>query len=182
MMISRSALAVAGCLALVLAGCKNSSDFDEDVAREAIESGAMKLEGEQVTFTDPQIQCGVKAEYWDPPLSLSPDRSTAHLTETGKNFKFYDDIVIHDSSSNVPFVQVRGDFPLQVSSITAIKDGEDKTTKVVEAKVGVKVDDPCFQGPLPLMGVRHGNFSMDSPVIFHLHLDDKGWHVDRLVH
>ncbi len=183
MMISRlAALAASFCLAVVLAGCSSKSDFNEDLAKDAIESGPMKLEGEQVTFTDAQIQCGVQAEYWDPPQAISPEHSSAALTAKGRNLKFNDDVVIHDASSPVPFVQVRGDFPLAVASITAIKNGEDNSTKLVEAKVGVKIDDACFPGPLPLMGVKHGNFSVDSPVVFHLHLDETGWHVDKLVH
>jgi hypothetical protein len=183
MIISQSALAASYCfLAIVLTGCKASSDFNEDVARYAIETVPIKLEGEQVTFTDGQIQCGTQAEYWDPPLTISPDHSSAHLTPKGSGFKFADDVIIQDPSSRVPFVQVRGDFPLAVNSITAMKDGEDKTTKVVEAKVGVKIDDACFQSPLPLMGVKHGQFSADSPVVFHMHFDDAGWHVDRVVH
>jgi len=183
MTISQSALAVSCCfLAIVLTGCKASSDFNEDVARYTIETGPIKLEGEQVTFTDAQIQCGTQAEYWDPPLTISPDHTSAHLTEKGTAFKFADDVIIHDPSSRAPFVQVRGGFPLKVESITAMKDGEDKTTKLVEAKVGVKIDDACFQNPLPLMGVKHGEFNADAPVVFHLHLDESGWHVDRLVH
>lgn len=182
MTISRPALAASWFLAIVLSGCKASSDFNADVAKQAIESGPMKLEGEQVTFTDAQIQCGLQAEYWDPPVTISDDHSHAALTAKGKNFKFNDDVMIRDPGSRVPFVQIRGDLPLQVDSIAAIKDGEDQYTKLVEAKVGVKIDDPCFQNPLPLMGVRHGNFSTDSPVVFHMHFDETGWHVDRVVH
>jgi hypothetical protein len=182
MVISRSAQAVSLCLAIVLVGCKDSSEFNEDVATGAITSSPMKLEGEQVTLTDPQIQCGVQAEYWDAPVTISPDLIKAHLTAKATNLKFNDDVIIHDTSSSVPYVQVRGDFPLQVASVTSIKDGEDKNTKLVQAKVGVKIDDACFQNPLPLMGVRHGNFSADSPVVFHMRLDDQGWHVDKLVH
>src|ERR1700685_4276733 len=183
MIISQSALAASYCcLAIVLAGCKANSDFNEEIARDAIEMAPLKLEGEQVTFTDAQVQCGTQAEYWDPPLTISPDHSSAHLTPKGAAFKFADDVIITDPSSRLPFVQVRGDFPLAVSSIAALKDGEDKTTKLVEAKVGVKIDDACFQNPLPLMGVKHGQFSSDSPVVFHLHLEDAGWRVDRVVH
>lgn len=181
-MIARSALAVSCFLTIALAGCRPSSDFNEDTARGAIESGPIKLEGEQVTLTDQQVQCGQRAEYWDPPAAVSADHTTAHLTAKGSNLKFNDDVVVHDPSSPLPFVQVRGDFPLQVDSIGSVKDGEDKTTRLVEAKVRVKIDDACFQNPLPLMGVKHGNFSADSPVVFHLHFDDTGWHVDKVVH
>jgi hypothetical protein len=180
---SRAALAVALFLTAVLCGCKPSSEFNEDTARGAIEAGKMKLEGEQATLSDSQIQCGVQSELWDTPTSLSPDHTTAHLTSKARALKFNDDVIIKDPSSRVAFVQVRGEFPLQVDSIVTIKDGEDKNAKVVEAKASIKIDDPCFQSPLPLMGVRHGNFSADSPVVFHIHFDENnGWHVDKLVH
>ncbi len=182
MVTSRGALLTAFCVAILLCGCVASSEFNDDVARGAISSGSMKLEGEQVTLTDSQIQCGLKNELWDPPTSTSADHSTAHLTPKARSLKFDDDVVIRDPRSSVAFVQIRGEFPLQVDSIVSVKDGEDKNSKLVEAKVGVKIDDACFQNPLPLMGVRHGNFSADTPPVFHLHFDESGWHVDKLVH
>ena len=182
MVTSRGALVTAFCLAILLCGCKASSEFNDDVARGAIGSSPMKLEGEQVTLTDPQIQCGLKSELWELPTSTSGDRTIAHLTAKARNLKFDDDVFIRDSRSSVAYVQIRGEFPLQVDSIVSVKDGEDKNSKLVEAKVGVKIDDACFQNPLPLMGVRHGNFSADTPPVFHLHFDDSGWHVDKLVH
>jgi hypothetical protein len=180
---SRAALVAALCLAVVLSGCRPSSDFSEDIARGSIEYGKMNLEGEQVTLTDPQIQCGVQTELWDPPTTLSADHTTAHLTSKARDLKFNDDVIIHDPSSRVAYVQVRGEFPLQADSIVSIKDGEDKNSKLVEAKVSIKIDNPCFPNSLPLMGVRHGNFSADSPVVFHMHFDESvGWRVDKLVH
>jgi hypothetical protein len=183
MQTPRAALSVALGLAVLLCGCKPSSEFNEDTAKGAIEAAKMKLEGEQVTLSDSQIQCGVQSELWDPPTSLSPDHTTAHLTSKARDLKFNDDVIIKDPSSRVAYVQVRGEFSLQADSIVAIKDGEDKNAKVVEAKASIKIDNPCFQGALPLMGVRHGNFSADSPVVFHIHFDENnGWHVDKLVH
>ena len=52
----------------------------------------------------------------------------------------------------------------------------------VSCKAGVKIENACFQSPLPLMGVKHGNFSAGSPVVFHLHFDESGWHADKVVH
>ena len=180
---SRAALVAALCLAVVLSGCRPSSDFSEDIARGSIEYGKMNLEGEQVTLTDPQIQCGVQTELWDSPTTLSADHTTAHLTSKARDLKFNDDVIIHDPSSRVAYVQVRGEFPLQADSIVSIKDGEDKNSKLVEAKVSIKIDNPCFPNSLPLMGVRHGNFSADSPLVFHMHFDESvGWRVDKLVH
>ncbi len=180
---SRAALVAALCLAVVLSGCRPSSDFSEDIARGSIEYGKMNLEGEQVTLTDPQIQCGVQTELWDSPTTLSADHTTAHLTSKARDLKFNDDVIIHDPSSRVAYVQVRGEFPLQADSIVSIIDGEDKNSKLVEAKVSIKIDNACFPNSLPLMGVRHGNFSADSPLVFHMHFDESvGWRVDKLVH
>src|SRR5271163_237251 len=173
---SRAALVAALCLAVVLSGCKPSSDFNDDTARGSIEFGTMKLEGEQVTLTDSQIQCGVQSQLWDPPTTLSPDHTTSHLTSKARDLKFNDDVIIRDPGTRVAYVQIRGEFPLQADSITSVKDGEDQNSKLVEAKVSVKIDNPCFQSALPMMGVRHGNFSPDSPVVFHMHFDETiGW-------
>lgn len=105
------------------------------------------------------------------------------MTSKGRDLKFNDEVIIKDPGSRAAYVQVRGKFQLQADSIVAINDGEDKSAKVVEAKASIKIDDPCFQSALPLMGVRHGNFSPDSPVLFHMHFDENsGWQVDKLVH
>jgi len=184
MKISCGVLTVTLCLAIVSICCKPSADyFDEDIARGAIEGRPMNLEGEQVTLNEPLIQCGVQAELWDPPAAPSPDHSTAHLSAKGRELKFNDDVIVRDPGARQPYVQVRGNFQLQIESISAIKDGEDKFARLVEAKVGVKVDNPCFPRPLPLMGVKHGNFSADTPVVFHVRLDESGgWHADKIVH
>jgi hypothetical protein len=180
---SHAALVAVVCLAAVLSACKPSTDFNEDIARGSIEFGKMKLEGEQVTLTDSQIQCGVQSELWDPPTTLSPDHTSSHLTSKARDLKFNDDVIIRDPGSRVAYVQIRGEFPLQTDSIVSMKDGEDSNSKLVEARVSVKIDNPCFQSPLPMMGVRHGNFSPDSPVVFHMHFDENvGWRVDKLVH
>jgi len=174
---------VALSLAIATTGCRPSADFNEDIAKGTIESQPMTLEGEQVTLTGDQLQCGVQNEFWESPTSLSPDHSTAHLTSKARDLKFNDDVIVSDPGATKPYVQVRGSFPLQVDSITAIKPGEDNTTKLVEAKAGVKIDNVCFPQPLPLMGVRHGNFNADAPVVFHFHFDDAtGWHADKIVH
>jgi len=180
---SHAALVAVVCLAAVLSACKPSTDFNEDIARGSIEFGKMKLEGEQVTLTDSQIQCGVQSELWDPPTTLSTDHTSSHLTSKARDLKFNDDVIIRDPGSRVAYVQIRGEFPLQTDSIVSMKDGEDSNSKLVEARVSVKIDNPCFQSPLPMMGVRHGNFSPDSPVVFHMHFDENvGWRVDKLVH
>jgi hypothetical protein len=183
MVTSRGALVAALCLAALAIACKPSSDFSDDIARGAIEARPLTLEGEQVTLSDSQIQCGLQNEYWDPQVIASPDHSTSHLTPKGRELKFNDDLIIHDPSSRVPFIQVRGDFPLSVESVASIKDAEDKNNKLVEARTGIKIDNPCFQNPLPLMGVKHGNFNANTPVTFHVHFDENsGWLADKIIH
>lgn len=179
----RGSLAAVLCLALAAVGCKSSSDFDAGTATAALQSHPMKLEGEQVTLTQKQIDCAVQADLWDPPTELPPDHAIAHLKDKGRDLKFNDDVVIRDPNSKLPYVQVRGDLPLHVQEITAIRDGDQPGTKLVEAKVGVKIDHPCFSAPLPLMGVRHGNFTADAPVVFHFSQGDGGaWQADQIVH
>jgi len=180
--MSLGVLAAALSLAMVSTGCKPSSDFNEDVAKGAIESQPLRVEGEQVTLTGDQLQCGVQNELWESPSSISADHSIARLTSKARDLKFNDDVIVSEPGITRPYVQVRGSFPIQVDSITAIKPGEDSSTKLAEAKAGVKIDHACFQQPLPLMGVRHGNFNADAPVVFHFHFDDSGWHADKIVH
>ena len=68
---------------------------------------------------------------------------------------------MQDSTSHIPYVQVRGDFPLQVDSITSIKDGEDKTTKLAEAKVGVEDRRCVFSKSVAAHGRQaHGGFRL----------------------
>lgn len=183
MVNSRGAFVAALFLAAIAIACKPSSEFSDDIARGAIEARPLTLEGEQVTLTDSQIQCGLQNEYWDPQVIASPDHSSSHLTQKGRELKFNDDLIIHDPSSRVPYIQVRGEFPISVDSVASIKDGEDKNNKLVEARAGIKIENPCFQERLPLMGVKHGNFNADTPVTFHVHFDENGgWLADKIVH
>ena len=178
--ISSLALLAMLSISLVLSGCKASSEFNEDVAKDAIEGRPLTLEGEQVVLSDSQLQCGIQSELWEAPTSS--DQTAAHITAKARDLKFNDDVILHDASIKVPYVQIRGTFPIQVDSISSTKDGEDSVSKLVEAKARVKIDNPCFPQALPLMGVRHGNFNVDTPVVFHLHFDDSGWHADKIVH
>jgi hypothetical protein len=65
------------CLASVACGSKN--EFDEDVARSILETNTVNLDGEQVTITTLQLDCGVQSELWETPAQVSQDRSTARL-------------------------------------------------------------------------------------------------------
>ncbi|PYT17661.1 MAG: hypothetical protein DMG59_06740 [Acidobacteria bacterium] len=174
MMIPRVSLAAAG---LVLLGC---NDFNDGKTRSIIESNPVRLDAEQVTLTQQQVDCGVKADLWDSPVQTN-DRSVARLTDKGRALKFYEDVAVAEPGYRQPFVQVRGDFMLGVLEILNTTDGRDKYTKLVETKVGVKIDHPCFTTPLPIMGLKKGMFSQDANPILRFRLDNS-WQLDRIVH
>src|SRR5215471_13826679 len=139
-LIPRAALVIALALAMALFGCKASSEFNNDIARDAIQSRPLTLEGEQVTLNQPEIDCGVQSDLWDAPASPSPERSSAHLTAKGRALNFNDDVIVREPNTRMPYVSIRGTFPLSVSEMVSTRDGDEKGTKVAEARVGVKID------------------------------------------
>ena len=163
---------------LVTVGC---SDLNPGKTSNMIEASPVKLDAEQVMLTPDQVQCGVQAELWQAPSAPNQGRSVCALLPAGRALKFDDDVVYSESGYHSPYVQIRGTFPLGVQDITNTKDGPEQGTKLVEAKVGVKIDHACFSNPLPIMGLRKGQFSQDySPVIlFRL---DGGWQMEKFVH
>ena len=176
----RASLAAILCLCAALAGCSNPKDFDAEKAKSIIEASPVNLDGEQVSLTSAQLDCGVKAELWESPSQVSQDRSTARLSQSGRAIKFNDDVVI-EPKYRQPYVQIRGAVPLQVD-ITNIRDGETNGTKIVETKAGAKIEHMCFPNPIPIMGVKKGEFQPDVPVSFEFRLDNDGWKMERLVH
>jgi hypothetical protein len=175
----KSTLAVVA-LAILSVGC--SKDFTGERVKSAVEAQPMTLDGEQVTLTGAQVDCGVEADLWDKPSQASGGRMTARLSQKGRDLKFNDDVVYQDPNYRQPYVQVRGEVSLQVDEVPAIRDGENGT-KIGETKVGVKIQHACFQNPLPLMGIKKGNFNPDTPVIFQFHQSEDGnWKVDKLLH
>jgi hypothetical protein len=171
--------AVCGCLASVACGSK--TEFDEGVAKSILEANAVNLDGEQVTITPMELDCGVKSELWETPAQVSQDRTTARLTSKGRDLNFGDDPAI-EPNFHQPYAQVRGAFSLEVDGVSGIRDGDANDTKLVEAKAGVKLPHTCFPNPLPMMGVKHGNFREDTPVSFLFRRSDDGWHLEKLVH
>ena len=167
-------------LFLASAGCASKSDFNEAVAKVVLEANAVHLDGEQVTFASKELNCGVQSELWDTPAEVSKDRTTARLTSKGRDLNFGDDLVIEPNRP--PYAQVRGSFSLELGEVSGIRDGETDGTKVVEAKAGVRVQHACFPNPLPLMGVKHGDFREDAPVSFLFRRGDVGWSLEKLVH
>lgn len=167
------------CLASVACGSK--SQFDEGVAKTILESNTVNLDGEQVTITAMQLDCGVQSELWEAPAQVSQDRTTARLTSKGRELNFGDDPAIEPNFHH-PYAQVRGAFSLEVGEVSGIRDGETDGTKLVDAKAGIKLQHACFPNPLPLMGVKHGDFREDTPVSFMFRQSGDGWHLEKLVH
>ncbi len=168
--------AAAVALALAAASCGSNTDFD---AKSILEAAPVRLDGEQVTLSQKDVECGIKEELWDSPTQLSQATTVARLTPKGRALNFSDDVTMEVNSR--PYVQVRGTFSLQVDQVTDVSAGE-KDTKLVTASAGVKVPHSCFPNPLPIMGVKHGNFQHDTPASFQLHPTKDGWAFDRVVH
>ena len=167
-------------LCLACAACGNKADFDENVAKDTIGAAPVNLDAEQVTITGSQLDCGVQSELWEAPTQVSENRKTARLTAQGRALNFSDDPAI-EPTFHQPYAQVRGPFVVTVGEVSAIRDAENGT-KMVEAKAAIRVPHACFANPLPLMGVKHGNFREDTPVSFLFHRTDDGWRLEKIVH
>ncbi len=163
---------------LATIGC---NDFNPGKTANIIEANPVKLDAEQVSLTRDQVDCGIQAELWGAPTPPNQGRSVCPLLPPGRALKFDDDVVYSENGYHSPYVQIRGTFPLGVLDITNTKDGPDKDTKLVEAKVGIKVDHACFPNPLPIMGLRKGQFTQDYPPVIQFRLDG-GWQMDKFVH
>ncbi len=172
-------LAIVIVLSIVSAGC-SGKDFSEDKARSIVESQPIRLDGEQASLNNAQVDCGVRSDLWEAPVEASPGHSSAHLLQPGRDLKFSDD-VLTDPSFQHYYVQVKGELALQVSSVVGARDAPDDM-KIGEFKVGVKIQHACFPNPLPLMGVRKGVFREDVPVAFRFKLIEENWRMDQLLH
>ena len=175
-MNSRGLSLVVG-LAIITASCGNNSDFD---AKAILEANPVNLQGEQVSLSAKDLECGVKADLWDSPAPASEARTVARISSQARSLKFSDDVTMEANSR--PYVQISGSFPLQVEDVTDVSAGGDNDTKLVSAKAGVKIQNSCFQNPLPLMGVKRGNFQHDIPAKFLLRQTKDGWTVEKVVH
>jgi len=60
MAMNRWLLVFGLCLASV--GCGDKNQFDEGVVKTVLESNPVNLDGEQVTITPVQLDCGVQSE------------------------------------------------------------------------------------------------------------------------
>ena len=180
MINSRSLLAAAVGFSFALCSCGNKEDFDGGRAKEILEAAPVNMDGEQITLTSTQFDCGVQDDLWEHPMQFSPERSTARLDQKGRDLRFSDDVVMEPNRQ--PYVQVRGAISLQVDDVSNIRNGDENGTKLVDAKAGARVQHSCFPNPLPLMGVKKGNFQADVLPTFQFRLRDDGWHVEKLVH
>jgi hypothetical protein len=176
-MNSRTLSVVVVGLAIVIVSCGSSSDFD---AKGILEANPVTLDGEQLTLSSKDVDCGVQAELWDSPSTVSQERNVARLSSKARELKFNDDVSIVQNSQ--PYVQIWGAFPLQVEEVTEVRAGGESDTKIVTAKVGVKIQHQCFQNPLSLMGVKKGNFQLGAPASFLLRQTKDSWKVEKVVH
>jgi hypothetical protein len=173
---------LAGALAAILAGCGGDPNaFDEGVAKAVAEAEPFQLDSEQVSMNFMQLDCGAGEDLWEAP-SNSGERSLSHLEQKGRDLHLTDDVYSGDSEFPSPYTQVRGKFALQVDQVLSIKDGEDKDTKIVQAKAGVKIADACFTTPLAIMGIRKGKYAADLPVTLRYERYDTGWHLVKILH
>lgn len=164
---------------IFLTGC-GANDFNYGKVHNIIEGTSLHLDAEYVTLTPQQVECGVENDLWDPPFdSGQREHRVARLRQAGRDLKFADDVSIGDMPR--PYVQIRGDFNLAVNEISSDKAGPEPNTRLVTAKLGVPIQHSCFGDPLPLMGVRKGNFTQDvSPVLFFRY--NNAWTLERVVH
>lgn len=175
---------VAGCviaLALSLAGC-GEGDFNYGKVGHLVEGSPVRLDAEYVVLNNDQVNCGVQEDLWDapPPLKGIPgERATARLTDKGRGLKFSDDVNIGEMRN--PYVQVRGDFNLQAIDIMSDRNGPEPGTKLVDIKIGVKIDHTCFPNPVPMMGVHKGNFTQDYAPVLQFRFNN-GWEFEKFVH
>ncbi len=170
------AFAVVG-ISILYLGC-GPNDFNYGKIKNVLEGAPVHLDAEYVVLTQGQVDCGVHEDLWDPPV-FSGHTAIARLTQKARDLKFSDDVTIGEQ--RFPFAQIRGEVNLLVSSINSDRDGREAYTKLVEMKVGANIQNPCFEGPLPVMGVRKGNFSQEvSPVL--LFRFNNGWQFDSFQH
>jgi hypothetical protein len=168
-------------LLAISSGCSDPTAFDENIAKGIAEAEPFPLDSEQVSMNINQLGCGATEDLWGTAANIG-ERSISHLQQKGRDLKFSDDVYSNEAGYSMPYTQVRGKFPLQWDHAISIKDGEDSDTKIVEARVGVKIAHACFDGPLNIMGVRKGKYAEDLPVTLRYERYDSGWHLVKILH
>jgi len=182
-MTPRATLMILAMLLLALgSGCGGGpAAFSDDTVKMLLEAEPVTLDAEQVMLSLMQFDCGLRADLWEAPRVVSPEKSTAALTVNGRALNFEDEVQVRDNGYRQPYVQVRGKFVLRPTEVVHTTESA-PGTKDAQTKVGVVIAHRCFANPLPLMGVRHGKFSQDAPPVFQFKLDGELWAFDRIRH
>lgn len=129
-----------------------------------------------------QVDCGVKADLWEAPGAIQGGgRSSARLLDAGRNLHFDDDVVVSEPGLNTPYAQIRGDFSLQVADDANVRD-DGPDAKLVTGTVSANISHACFPTPLPLMGVRKGQFVEDATPTLKFSRDGDNWRFAKLIH
>jgi len=155
MKLTISSALLAAMLSAFSAGCGDPDAFNDGVVKGAAQAQPFQLDSEQVNMNPTQLACGANDDLWEAPV-VGSDRTISRLEQKGRDLNFTDDISSDELGHQWPYTQVRGKFPLQVDQVISIKDGEDKDTKIVQARVGIRIAEPCFDTPLYILGVRKG--------------------------
>lgn len=169
------------CLGLASTGCVQK-EFQDVKAQSIMSSAPIHLDAEQVSLTQGQFQCGVQSDLWDAPPSVAPsERALGRLEQAGRDLHFDDDVVFSEQGFSRPYVQVRGDFMMQLGEGPSVReDGPDG--RLVTGRLMVIIPHSCFSDPLPVLGVRKGKFSEDAQPVMQFRLLNDGWHFTQLVH
>jgi hypothetical protein len=181
MKLTVSSALLAAMLWALSTGCGDPNAFNEGVAKGAAQAEPFQLDSEQVNMNPTQLACGVSNDLWEAPV-VGSDRTVSRLEQKGRDLNFTDDISSDELGHQWPYTQVRGKFPLQVDQVVSIKDGEDKDTKIVQARVGIRIAEPCFDTPLYILGVRKGQYRDDLPATLQYERYGEGWHLTKVVH
>jgi hypothetical protein len=168
------------CLGLASTGCVQK-EFQDSKAQSIMASSPIHLDAEQVSLTPSQFECGVQYDLWDPAGAATGERTYARLEQAGRDLHFGDDVVVSEPGFHTPYVQVRGDFMMQLADGSSVRD-DGSDGRLVEGKLMVVIPQMCFTDPLPILGVRKGKFTQDTPPILQFRLLQDGWHFTKLVH
>ena len=172
---------LAALLCAVTTGCGDPDAFNDGVVKGAAQAQPFQLDSEQVNMNPTQLACGANDDLWEAPV-VGSDRTISRLEQKGRDLNFTDDISSDELGHQWPYTQVRGKFPLQVDQVISIKDGDDKDTKIVQARVGIRIAEPCFDTPLYILGVRKGQYRDDLPATLQYERSGDGWHLTKIVH
>jgi hypothetical protein len=147
-------------------------------------SGHIHLDAEQVMLSGQQLECGVRNDLWESPgtgpAGAVMEHSVARLLAAGRDLHFDDDVIVAEPGYRQPYVQIRGDFVMQLGDMNIRDEGQDG--RLVEGRLLVVIPHMCFADALPILGVRKGKFSEDTNPVIEFNLLNDGWHFTKLVH